>query len=158
MPRALLTALLVAALAPASAPASAADAAVTLELPAGETRHIRLRKLPEGSTVAVRLVASGQVLVALVGAQQLKDRQKPPKAVFRGALKRNLTFRVVIPQSDDYLLVFNNRRGSEAVSIEAQIRAQRGGAKPRPRDYSPRPEKASWSPSWSSISSSSRLT
>jgi len=142
VPRAVLIALLAAV----AAAAAAADATVSLELPAGESRHIRLRSLPEGGVIAVRLVSSGRVLVALVGVKQLKDRGKAPKAVFRGALTRKLAFRVVIPQSDDYLLVFNNRRGSEAVSIEAEIRAQRGG-KPPPRDYSPRPEKASWSPS-----------
>lgn len=115
---------------------------MSLELRAGESKHIRLRGLPLGSVVAVRLVSSGRVLVALVGAKQLKDREKAPKAVFRGALERKLSFRVVIPQSDDYLLMFNNRRGTGAVSVEAEIRAQRGGATPPPRDYSPRPEKA----------------
>jgi len=128
----------------------AAEAAVSTEIPAGQVKSVRLRNLPAGAVVAISIASSGRVLVALVGARQLKRTEGSPKAVFRGALERKLSFKVTIPAADDYYLVFNNRRGSEALSVEAEIRAVRGPAKPRPGPapdrYSPRPEKASWSP------------
>ena len=126
----------------------AAEAAVTTEIPAGQSKNILLRKLPRGAIVAVRIVANGRLLVALVGAKQVRGAEGRPKAVFRGAVDRKLTFRIVIPQSDDYFLVLNNRRGKQALSVETEISAVRGRPKPAPAPerYSPRPEKASWSP------------
>ena len=125
----------------------AAEAAVSTEIPAGQVKSVRLRSLPAGAVVAISIVSSGRILVAFIGAKQLKRTQGSPKAVFRGALQRKLSFKVTIPVADDYYLVFNNRRGSEALSVEAEIRAVRGRKKPSsPPDHSPRPEKASWSP------------
>jgi hypothetical protein len=147
MPGALLAALLLFA----SAPAAAAEAAVATELPAGQSKSIRLSNLPLGTTVMIRIASSGRLLVALVGAKQLKRDKGSPKAVFRGAVDRKLTFRIVIPETDDYYLVLNNRRGAETLSVETEIRALRGRPKPAPENYSPRPEKASISPSASSI-------
>lgn len=152
MPGAVLAALLFLA----AGPAAGAEAAVATELPAGQSKSIRLKNLPLGAVVMIRIASSGRLLVALVGAKQLKGAEGSPKAVFRGAVERKLTFRIVIPETDDYYLVLNNRRGSETLSIETEIRAVRGRPKPAPENYSPRPEKASISPSESSILRSAR--
>jgi hypothetical protein len=146
VPSALLALLLFLA-----APAEAAEAAVETQIPAGQTRSIRIRSLPAGAVVGVRIVTSGRLLVALVGARQLKDPEAKPKALFRGAVRDKLSFRVTVPEADDYLLVLNNRAGKSALSVETEISAVRGRPKTPPRDYSPRPEKASMSPSASSI-------
>lgn len=138
---------LLAALFLVAGPALAAEAAATVEVPAGQTRTIRLRSVPAGSVMAIRIEADGRVLVALVAAKQLKNPGAPPKALFRGAVERKLTFRVSIQERDDYYLVLNNRRGTEARIVEAEIRSVRRAPKPAPPPYSPRPEKASWSPS-----------
>jgi hypothetical protein len=131
----------------AAAPALAVEAAVTVEVPAGQTRSIRLRGVPAGAVMAVRIEADGRVLVALVGARQMKDPGGKPKALFRGATQRKLSFRVSVPERDDYFLVLNNRQGTEPRSVEVEIRSARRSPKPAPPPYSPRPEKASWSPS-----------
>ncbi len=120
---------------------------MTVEVPAGQTRSIRLRGVPAGAVMAVRIEADGRVLVALVGAKQMKDPGGKPKALFRGATQRKLSFRVSVPERDDYFLVLNNRQGTEPRSVEVEIRSARRSPKPAPPPYSPRPEKASWSPS-----------
>jgi hypothetical protein len=131
----------------AAAPALAAEAAMTLEVPAGQTRSIRLRAVPADSVMAIRIESSGRLLVALVAGKQLKQPTPQSKPLFRGAVERKLTFRVAIAERDDYYLVLNNRRGAETLSVEAEIRSTRRAPKPAPPPYSPRPEKASWSPS-----------
>jgi hypothetical protein len=141
-------ALLAALLFLAAAPAVAADAAVSLEVPAGESKNVRLRNLPLGTMLAIRIVSSGKLAVALVSQKQ--------KALFRGALERRLSFRVQIPESGDYYLVLSNRQGAETLEVQADIRAEPGRRKPAPENYSPRPEKASWSLSESSMLSSAR--
>jgi hypothetical protein len=127
VPRALLAALLLAL----CGSLAAADAAVQLEVPAGKSKSVRLRNLPSGTVLQVAIKSSGRLLVALVSAKQLKSPEGKPQAVFRGALDRSLSFSVVVPERDDYFLVLNNARGSETLSVETAIRAQRG-AQPKP--------------------------
>ena len=153
MPRALLAALLLFL----AGPAAAAEAGLAVQVPAGESKSIRLRNLPLGAVLIVRVIASGKLPVALVSATEL--RSSTPRALFRAVIDRKLSFKVTIPESGDYFLVLNNRRGAEALDVETDIRAERGRVKPAPPpDYSPRPEKARRSPSESSMLSSERRT
>jgi len=110
-------------------------------VPAGQSKSIRIRSLPAGTQIAVRITTSGRLLVALVGMKQFKEPGAKP--LFRGAVQDKLSFRVSVPDTDDYLLVLNNRGGKEALNVEAEIRAVRARPRPAPKDYSPRPEKAS---------------
>jgi len=129
-PRASAALALAAALffAHAGTPAAAAAAQVSVEVPEGKTKTVRLRKLPRGAVIGVAIVASGKLRIALVSAIQLKS--KNPEALFRGALERRLSFRVVIPESSDYYLVLDNRRGTTPVKTTATISAQKGAGKP----------------------------
>jgi hypothetical protein len=142
VPGALLAALLLLG----AAPAAAAEAAVTTEIPAGQSKTIRIRSLPDGAAVRVRIVSSARLLVAFLAMKQLKEPSPGAKPLFRGVVQTTLSFRVVVSEADDYVLVLSNRAGKETVQVEAEIQAQRRRPKPQPKDYSPRPEKASWSP------------
>ena len=99
----------------------------------------------------MRIVTSGRLLVALVGIKELKEPRPDSKPVFRAVVQDKIAFRVTISEADDYLLVLNNRAGKETLKVETEIRAVRRQPKPPPGNYSPRPEKASISPSASSI-------
>jgi hypothetical protein len=105
---------------------------VTIEVPPGQSKSIRMRGLPAGTVVAVRIVTSGRLLVALVGMKQLKEPKPDSKPLFRGLVQDKLSFRVTISATDDYLLVLNNRAGRETLSVEAEIRAVRRPPKPPP--------------------------
>ena len=130
MPRALLAALLLLI----ASSAAAADAAVSVEIGAGKAKSIRLRNLPGGVTMAVRIVTTGKVLVALVSERDLRAPQPGSVPLFRGTVERRLAFRVTIPERGDYFLVLSNRGGAEPLEVQADIRAV---ARPKP---APRPE------------------
>ena len=130
----------------AAAPAAAQEAALQTEIAPGKSKSVRVRSVPQGAGLAVRVVTSGRLLVALVGMKQLKEPRPDSKPVFRAAVQDKLSFRVTVPETDDYLLVLNNRAGKETLQVEVEIRGLAARRKPAPRDYSPRPEKASWSP------------
>jgi len=132
--------------------AAGAEAGVVFELPPGQSKSIRMRSVAAGTVVAVRIVTSGRLLVALVGMKQLKAPKPDSKPVFRAVVQDKLSFRVTISDADDYLLVLNNRAGRETLSVEAEIRALRRAPKPpAPGVHSPRPEKASVSPRASAV-------
>ena len=120
-------------------PASAAAAAqVSVEVPVGKTKTVRLRNLPRGTIVSVKVTASGKLQIALISAVQLKSRK--PEALFRGALERSLSFQVILPESSDYYLVLDNRRGKEPIKARTTIKAEKGPSTPeapQPREKKP---------------------
>ena len=120
--------------------------AVTTDVPPGQSKSIRMRGVPAGTVLAVRIVTTARVIVSLVGVKQLKEPKPDSKPVFRGTVVDKLSFRVTITEPDDYVLVLSNRGGQVAASVETEIRAVRRQPRPGPRDYSPRPEKASMFP------------
>jgi hypothetical protein len=128
MPRAVLAQLLAlgcaALLAGAPHPGYAATAQVTIGVPQGKLKSVRLRHLPRGTQVSIAIDATGRLGVALVSAAQLKAGKA--RALFRAVLERRMSFKVAIPESDDYYLVFDNRRGAEPVTVTATVQAVRG--------------------------------
>jgi hypothetical protein len=129
MPRALLVGLLLLVL-----PAYGADAALSVEVPAGKSRSIRLRNLPAGTALAVRVMASGKVLVGVASEKQIRSRAPDSAApLFRAAVKRRITFKVTIPETGNYFVILSNRGGSTPVKVETEIRAVAPSRKPAPR-------------------------
>ena len=115
-------------LACAAQPCVAAGAQLSIEVPQGKTKTVRLRQLPRGAVVGVAISVSGKLLIALVSAAQLKSPK--PEPLFRGAVDSKMSFKVVIPEASDYFLVLDNRRGTEPVKATATIRAEKGAARP----------------------------
>jgi hypothetical protein len=114
----------------AEAGAAGGTAQVSIEIPAGKTKTVRLRDLPRGTRLTVRIDAGGKLAVALISRAQLKS--PAPEALFRGALDRRMTFQVVIPESGHYYLVLDNRRGGAAMKARATIRAEHDAIRPSP--------------------------
>ena len=132
MPRAVLARLLAlacaAALACGAPTANAAETAqVTIEVPQGKLKSVRLRHLPRGAELAVSLSVSGRISVDLVSNRQLKSGHAV--ALFRATVDRKVSFSLVIPASDDYYLVLDNRHGEVPVRVTATVSAAKGKAK-----------------------------
>ena len=111
------------------------DAQVSLDVPKGKTKSVRLRRLPLGTSLAVAVEASGTLRVALVSARELASGA--PRAMFSGALEHKMAFKVVVPESGDYYLVLDNRAGTDDVNVTAAVRAEprRGPpARPMPKE------------------------
>ena len=140
MPRAVLARLLAlgcaVALACGAPAAGAARAQVTIDVPQGKLKSVRLRHLPRGTQLTVGISVSGSLSVELVSKAQLKS--KHPVALVRATLDRTLSFRLVIPRSDDYYLVLDNRRGSEDVRATATVQAGRLKKSPSPPPATPK--------------------
>jgi len=138
VPRALLA--LLAALAVWSA--DAADLAFAIDVPAGRVKSVRLRNVPAGAAMAVNILTSGKLLVALVSEAQLKVPKPDASPLFRGVAERQLAFRITIPERGDYFLVLSNRGGAEPLSVRAEIRAVGGAPKPAPPPTAKKLERA----------------
>jgi len=107
-------------------PAAAARAAMSVELPGGKHKAVRLRNLPKGAIVAVAVQTSGAMEISLLSEQDYRRFPKAQDPVFLGTVDRKLSFTVTIPAAGNFYLVLDNRRAAEACKVKFVISAQRG--------------------------------
>jgi len=121
--------------------AYAAEAALTVEVPAGQFKRARLTNLPKDAVLAVLVQTSarGKLIVNLINERAFQNPSKPEEPVFMGSVERRLSFTVTIPETGNYFLVLDNRRGAETQKIRLGIRAERGrsSAEPPPQLQQP---------------------
>jgi len=105
--------------------AHAAEVALTVETPLGQVKRLRLPNLPKDTTIAVlvQTSASGKVVVILINELARQNPSRLLEPVFMGSVERRLSFTVTIPETGNYLLVLDNRRGTETQKIKLGIRA-----------------------------------
>jgi hypothetical protein len=129
-----LLALCPLALAIVGGPAGSAEVAMAVEVPAGQFKRARLPNLPKDAVlaVAVQTSASGKLVLILINERAYQRPAKPEEPIFMGSVERRLSFTVTIPETGNYLLVLDNRKGVEAQKIKLGIRAERGPAPQQP--------------------------
>ncbi len=104
-------------------PAQAAKAQVNSKVPPGKWKAVRLKNLPEGAGLSVKVIADGNLVVILVHEAELKRYPAPISPAFQGTLETSLSFSVVIPESGNYYVIFDNRRGAEERRVRVLIHA-----------------------------------
>ena len=119
-----LTAAVLVALTMTASVANAAQAQVNSKVPAGKWKAVRLKNLPEGASLSVKVAASGSLVVILVHEAELKRYPEPISPAFQGTLEKTLSFSVVIPETGNYYIIFDNRRGDDARRVRVLIRAK----------------------------------
>src|SRR5581483_5265939 len=112
--------------------ARAAEATLSVEVPAARWKAVRLKNLPKGTSVALQIVASGAIRVIVVDSTELK-RFPNTRPLFEATVDSRLGFSVVIPRSDDYYVVFDNRAATDARQVRMRVRAE------APRRTPPKP-------------------
>ena len=121
--KALLAAFLLCTLASNAPVAHAAKAQVNSKVPGGKWKAVRLKNLPEGASLSVKVATNGSLVVILVHESELKRYPSPISPAFQGTLDRTLSFSVVIPDSGDYYIIFDNRRADDERRVRILIEA-----------------------------------
>jgi hypothetical protein len=107
-------------------PVGAADVRLTVDVPDGKTKSVRLRNLPEGAVVAVDVQASGELAVLFLRAKDPQDSSARVPPLFAGRLERRLAFSVTLPAAGSYYVVLDNRKGTDPRHVSVRVRASRG--------------------------------
>jgi hypothetical protein len=110
----------------------AAEAAMSVRLPAGKWKSVRLRSLPKDAVMAVVVQTTGAIGVGLLSEADYRRFPSVRDPVFFGAVDRRLSFTVTIPEAGNYYLVLDNRRSQELRNVKFLIRARRGPASDLP--------------------------
>lgn len=110
---------------------------MSVDLPGGKHKAVRLRNLPKGAIMAVAVQTSGPIAISLVNEVDYRRFPKVEDPVFLGTVERKLSFTVTIPATGTFYLVLDNRRAEEERKVKFVIRAQRG---PSPEGNPPGPD------------------
>jgi hypothetical protein len=102
-----------------------AEFGLTVEVPVGKLKSLRLRNLPEGAVVGVDVQTSGDIGVVFVRAKDPKDPPARVPPLFTARLERRLAFSVTVPSAGSYYVVFDNRKGEETRTVTLKVRAAR---------------------------------
>jgi hypothetical protein len=118
----------------AFAPAAlAASAELNAEVPAGKWKALRLKGLPQGASLSVRVETSGPIAVIFVHQEELKRfPEKPVRPAFRGSVERRLSFRLSLPLAGDYYVILDNRKNAADREVRVMIDAA-AARKPAPK-------------------------
>lgn len=106
--------------------AAAAEAAMSVDLPGGKHKAVRLRNLPAGAVMAVAVQSNGPIAISLLSEPEYRRFPDIQDPVFLGTVDRKLSFTVTIPAAGSFYLVLDNRRAQDARKVKFLIRAQRG--------------------------------
>lgn len=112
------------------APAGAAEAALTVDVPAGQSKVARLRSLPKDAAVQVAVTSGQPITIALVAQSELTRAGNAAQAVFKGTVEKTLAFAVRIPKADHYLVVLDNRAGAQPAPVTLSLKASAGQSPP----------------------------
>jgi hypothetical protein len=110
----------------------AAEVELTAEVPAEKWRALRLKGLPQGASLAVRVETSGPIRVILAREDEAQRFPKGLKAAFSGSTERSLSFRIRVPVAGTYYVILDNRKGDAQRDVKVYVQAL-PARKPPPR-------------------------
>jgi len=117
---------------------AAKQVAMTVEVPAGQHRSLRLRNMVKDVVLGVVVQVPDKVGVSLLSELDYRRYPKAEEPVFASIVEKQLSFTVTIPQNGDYFLVFDNRQGIAAQKAKFVVRAeQKSQQQPTPATPAP---------------------
>ncbi len=129
----MLLALLFFLLTPAAAQVKG-PVTLSVNVSPGKWKAVRLRNLPKDAVVALRVQASGEVMVAFLDADDYKRFPATMRPLFTGRVERQIALSLRMPATGDYYVVLDNRLGGDSRAITVTIRAARGKQKEETKD------------------------
>lgn len=108
---------------------------LSVDVPPGKWKTLRLRDVPAGALVAVEVQTDRDVIVAFVDGSEYRRYPAVQRPLFSGRVEKHISFSVTTPAAGDYFVVFDNLSGHETRAVTVKVRAARG----KPRDPTQEP-------------------
>jgi hypothetical protein len=99
---------------------------LTIEVPGGRWKAVRLKNLPRDAAVKVEVKTDGPIAVSLVDQANYETYPVIRRPLFQGRVRDKLSFTVKIPAAGQYYLVFDNLSGDRKAKVDVSIRAASG--------------------------------
>ncbi len=111
--------------------AFAVEATINVDVQGGKWKGVRLKSLPHGVSVALRIESSDALRVIVVDSSELR-RFPNTRPLFEASMEKRLGFSVVIPRSGDYYVIFDNRKSTEPRQVKLHVKADTPARSPPP--------------------------
>jgi len=102
-------------------------ASLELDVTGGSWQGVRLKNVPTGTQLEMKVVSDGAVEILLLDADQYARFPAAGGALFRGRTEQRLATTLRIPRSGDYYVLIDNRAGATARSVQVEVAAELAG-------------------------------
>ena len=99
---------------------------LSVDVPSGKWKALRLRNLPTDAMIAVEVQTSRDVIVAFVDGTEYRRYPAVQRPLFSGRVEKQMSFSVTTVVAGDYFVVFDNLSGRESRAVTVKVRASRG--------------------------------
>lgn len=121
--------LSISALFPAVVLAETRSAGFTVDLPSGIEKSVRLKKLPRGTNLSIRILCDREVWTSFMDLRNYALRKSDAcRPLFTGQVKKRLNFAITIPKTGDYFIVFKSAATESSQTVEVKIDATQSRA------------------------------
>ena len=100
---------------------------VSVMVPAGQWKAVRLRNVPRDTVIAVALRCEGALTVGLLDAPDHAQFPRMANPLFWGQAESKLGFSATISKQGDYFVVLDNREGDRPRQVTMTTTARIGG-------------------------------
>lgn len=105
--------------------AAEARSHVTLDVPAGRFKTVRLLNVPAGATLGVDVRTSELIVVVVVDAENVRRFPDVRRRLYRGYADPSLAFTLRVRTAGTYYLVLDNRAGATVRHVSVTVRWRR---------------------------------
>jgi hypothetical protein len=99
---------------------------LSVDVPSGKWKTLRLHNVPTGALVAVEVQTNQDVVVAFVDGAEYRRYPAVQRPLFSGRVEKHISFSVTTAAAGDYFLVFDNLSGREPRAVTVKVSASRG--------------------------------
>ena len=118
------------------------EATINVDVQGGKWKGVRLKSLPRGASVALRVESSDALRVIVVDSGELR-RFPNTRPLFEASMEKRLGFSVVIPRSGDYYVIFDNRKSTSPRQVKLNVKADTPARSPAPAGKTKKREETS---------------
>ncbi len=119
------------------------QARLSVEIPPGKFKTLRLRNAPAQAQVALAVKASSRIMVSVLDETDARTYPETREPLLTAPVEQAVSFSLTLPATGNYYVVFDNTRGTESARVQMALRAARARAPSQPApETSPPPENA----------------
>lgn len=117
------------------------QARLSVEIPAGQFKTLRLRNAPAQAQVALAVKSSARIVVSVLNEADARTYPQTQEPLLTAPVEQAMSFSVTLPATGNYYVVFDNTRGTEAAKVQMALRAARARSPSQPApETTPPPE------------------
>lgn len=109
------------------------QARLSVEVPPGGFKTLRLRNAPAQAQVALAVQSSARIMVSVLNEADAQTYPRIQDPLLTAPVEQAMSFSVTLPETGNYYVVFDNTRGTVPAKVQMALRAARARSPSAPR-------------------------